>query len=157
MFDCQRQGYRIKLRNWAPFWRGRGQGGGLMACVASEAASVRGELEYGVLEYRPSPSRATRVFVRLLAPAAVLGAAGLAPASALATPTNCHMNPYRASDAALAACGYQVSPVQSAVVNSDGSIEYDFTVGGLHTSELQPPPGFDPLTASPAERARFGI
>lgn len=96
-----------------------------------------------------------------LVAAAALALVATTPAvsSAQTKPAICNtaFNPYKASAATIAACGFHSYPRQSSYKSADGSTTYKYNVAGLATTYKIPPSSFNPATASPSQLAKYGI
>lgn len=67
-------------------------------------------------------------------------------------------SPYAASATQLAACGLSEVPLASTTALPGGGTAYNYaTPAGVTYSVNQPPPGFDPTTAPPAQDAQYGL
>ena len=97
--------------------------------------------------------------------AALLGFAGIGPATAASSPadstgsvppTNCAAPvPATPSAAQLAACGYSITPLTSISPLPDGGSKYIY--GDDTTEEFVPPADFNPITATQAELYTYGF
>jgi hypothetical protein len=127
--------------------------------VASPTSQSRGSSNQST----PKPDKPT-VWPRIrgfTARAAVTGAAGavfLAPA-ADAKPAMCDtpFDPYKTSQEKRDACGLETHSLSQKRTFADGSREYHYSLRGKDISIPVPPPGFNAVSATPAQRARYGI
>jgi Peptidase A4 family len=83
----------------------------------------------------------------------------VAPAASAATiPPSCAgLDAYRAAPSERANCGIKTFPRRGVSTLSDGGKRYEFVVDELDVTYNVPPANFDPLTASAAERRRYGV
>lgn len=98
-----------------------------------------------------------RTFVTALT-AAALGAtltSSALAATATSGPCSRSVDPYTLSIAELNACGAESYPLSSVTMRSDGAHEYNFKVGRLTVSYIEPPASFQPARASTAELSRY--
>lgn len=113
--------------------------------------------------HRPHHTRAFAAARAVLLAAASIGLSGSIFATAVAAASGgagaCHSagDLFQASQDALASCGLREFPLQSIVTNKDGSREYRYVVYGNPTVVLVPPPGWNPVTATPRSLARYGL
>jgi hypothetical protein len=106
---------------------------------------------------------AASVLPLMIAPASA-SSAQTAPAAAgsapIATPpSNCSstFDPYNYTQAAVAACGYPVSPQTALNAMPGGGTSYDYSLDGSTVRFYVPPAGFDPATASAAQLDEYGF
>jgi hypothetical protein len=87
-------------------------------------------------------------------------AAGTAHASLISTAPSCgtSFDPFDYTPQALSACGIQTFPLTSQAALPGGGTTYNYDEGnGVVVSVPVPPTGFDPLTATAAQLAEYGI
>lgn len=65
-------------------------------------------------------------------------------------------NPYTVAKSFLQHCKDGVYPVQKVLSLKGGGNAYVYDVAGVRTTDLVPPAGFDPLTASASQLAEYG-
>jgi hypothetical protein len=106
-----------------------------------------------------------RRLASLIPMAAIVFAVPLALAPTAAADTSCSSlansdsNLYAASAADLAACGFTSYPLASVTPLAGGGAEYTYGTPGsqFSTSEIVPPAGFDPATATTAQQTEYGV
>jgi hypothetical protein len=89
--------------------------------------------------------------------AAVAASAAAAPAAVAADCRAVTDSPYHVAPSALSACGGQAWPLLTVTTRPDGGKDYNYLVNDRPTTVHAPPPGFDPLRASAAQLALWGV
>ncbi|MGH8302929.1 MAG: G1 family glutamic endopeptidase [Steroidobacteraceae bacterium] len=100
------------------------------------------------------------VLLCLLGGVGLMALAASAMAAPIATPpVDCtgFFNPYDYTAAAISACGYQTFPLTDVQALPGGGSRYDYDVNGVMERYYVPPPGFDALSATPAQLDEYGL
>lgn len=78
-------------------------------------------------------------------------------ASTSGPPCNSSFNPYHYTESAVQACGYATYPMLAASDLAGGGSSVKYKVNGSIVTELIPPPGFRPTSASAAQLNEYGF
>ena len=109
----------------------------------------------------PTRLRLFLVMISALAVAMVSATASVskAQASSTASGPSCDssFNPYSYTQAQVQACGYATSPMLAAPNLAGGGSAVEYKINGMTVTDLIPPPGFRPETASAAQLDEYGF